>query len=204
MNLPFLVFIIPSLHRHLLFTVRLLQLQELQLEFHFSDFIIPALRLPTLVSSRISSVDTTSSWSRPLGTRNEVLSGRTPKGHCWVGILPERFPLGYNAERIFRYVVDLADIVIEMSARLCHTLKVFGLEQRLFKVLALCHVVEFPVSKRHRRLESVLDLPAIPVPGRFIFIVEPVSLGEFADLVFREIKLEAGLSKAQEATLPDL
>ena len=36
-----------------------------------------------------------------------------------------------------------------------------------------------------------------------MLVIEPVFFSELADLAFGEIKSEAGISKAQKATLPD-
>lgn len=53
-------------------------------------------------------------------------------------------------------------------------------------------------------MERVFDLPAVPVARLFAFIVNPVSLGKLEDLVLGKVNFEAGVSKSQEATLPDL
>ena len=183
--LPLLVFVIPSLRLHLLFAACLLQLHELELELQFPDlFITVALNLLALIHPRISGDGATPSGSRPLGTRNKVLSLRSAMGHCRMSVLAQFIPRRQNAERIVRYVVDIADVVIKMRARASHTIEVFGLEQRSFQGPALLHLVELPIGKRHRRLESVLNLPAVPVAGGPLFVLEPVVLGEFADIVF--------------------
>ena len=96
----------------------------------------------------------------------------------------------------------MADIVVEMRACLGHAVEMFGLEQRPFKALALLRLIVFPVSKRYRRLESILDLPPIPVAGRIFHVVEPMLFGKFADLVFS--KIDTGLAEAQEVAIPDL
>lgn len=118
-------------------------------------------------------------------------------------VLSNLIPRGQNAPRIFRNVVDIADVVIEMRTGLCHTIEMFGLEQRPLQAPALLHFVEFPICKRQGGLESVLDLPAVPVAGRLVLVIEPVFFGELADLGFGEIKLEARISKTQQAALPD-
>ena len=112
-------------------------------------------------------------------------------------ILSDLVARGQNTPRIIRDVVYIANIVIEMRARLSHAIKMFGLEQRSLEVLALLHFIEFPIRQGKGRLESVFDLAAIPVAGRSFFIVRPMVLCEFADLFFREIDFEAGSSEAQ-------
>ena len=99
-------------------------------------------------------------------------------------VLPDFIPCGQNTPRIFRYVVDIADVVIKMRTRLSHTVEVFSLEQWPLKTLTLLRLVELPISERQRRLESVFYLPAVPVARRFVFVIEPVFFGESADLVF--------------------
>ena len=111
-----------------------------------------------------------------------------------MGVLADLVARGQNAPRILGDVVYVADIVVEMRARLGHAIEMFGLEQRPFEFLALLHFVEFPIRQGQGRLESVLDLPAVPVAGRSFFIVRPMVVGEFADLFFREVDLKAGFS----------
>ena len=91
-----------------------------------------------------------------------------------------------------------------MCARLSHAVEMFSLEPWPLKVLSLLRFVELPISKRQRCLESVLDLAPVPPAGRPFYVVEPMLLGELANLVFGKIKLEARIAKPQEAGLPDL
>lgn len=184
-NLPLIVLIIPSLHLlHILFTGCLLQFHKLHLKFQFPDLSPVTLTIPTLVRPRSTSAGTTTSRSRPLGTRDEILSLRSRERHCRVSVFPDEVPLRQNTPRILGNVVDFAYVVIKMRAGLGHTVEMFGLEQRPFEALALLRLVEFPISKRQRCLESVLDLPAIPVAGGLVFVIEPLLLRKLADLVF--------------------
>ena len=127
-----------------------------------------------------------------------------PNRHWPVSVLPGLLPRRQFTPRILQRTMDIADIVIKMRTRFSNTLEMLGFEQRSLKTLAFFTLVEFPISKRQRRLESVLDLPPIPEAGRFFLVLEPVALREFEYLIFGEIKFEARISKAREAALPDL
>lgn len=167
----------------LIFTAGLLHLHKRQFQFQLPDLLVTvALKLPTFISPRISRTGIAPSSSRPLGTRDEVLGPRC-EGHCRVGVLPDLIPRRQNTIRIVWYVIDTADVVVKMRARLSHTVEMLGLEQRPLEILASLHLVELPIRERQRRLEGVFNLPAIPAAGRFFFVVEPVVFGEFADLV---------------------
>lgn len=112
-------------------------------------------------------------------------------------------PFRQQTIRVLPYTIDLANIVIELRARLGHTIEVFGFEQRPLEALHLLRVVELPISECQRRLESVFNLPTVPVAGRVPFVLEPVIRSELADLVFDEVESEPGVLETLEAAIPD-
>lgn len=111
--------------------------------------------------------------------------------------------LGHDGEGVVLVdAVHVAEVVVEVRARLGDDLEVLVGEQGAVELVAVVLVVEIPRRERDGGLERVLDLSSVPPPRQFLLAGGPVGLRELQDPFLVYVDIEPAALDALEIHVP--